>query len=60
MAPDTEEEQMDDDEDEIYLERNFAEEYLRNKISLERETTESRLRWNAERLSFKINFFIIN
>lgn len=42
----------DDEEDEPFFERKYAEEYLRNKKISERETVDSRLRYNNEKLEY--------
>lgn len=47
-----------DDGEEFFLERKFAEEYVRNKKILERDSVEARLRYNNEKLEYleqKIN-----
>ena len=41
-----------DEGDDLFLERKFAEEFVRNKKILERESIDSRLRYNNEKLDF--------
>lgn len=47
-----EEERLDRDENELFLERKFAEELIRNQKILERESMDSRLRYNNEKLEY--------
>lgn len=48
----TEDDEFNNDEDELFLERKFAEEYVRNKKIQEREAVDSRLRYNNDKLDY--------
>lgn len=47
-----EEERRSEESGELFLERKFAEEFLRNQKILERDSTDARLRYNNEKLEY--------